>query len=138
VGVVQFIKGAWHSGERTALGLRDQISGTAWARASPGRRRTARATSPPRAGLGAGAKQLMADPTLRLWCWTSSTSRCATTTGPGRGGRDAGARGRDLHIVVTGRNAKPELIAAADCVTEMGATKHHFSRRRAAQKGVEF
>jgi cob(I)alamin adenosyltransferase len=44
----------------------------------------------------------------------------------------------DLHVVVTGRNAKPELIAAADLVTEMGQTKHHFAAGVKAQKGIEF
>ena len=39
------------------------------------------------------------------------------------------ARRADLHVVVTGRNAKPELIAAADLVTEMTLVKHHFARR---------
>ena len=33
---------------------------------------------------------------------------------------------RDLHVVVTGRNAKPELIEAADLVTEMTLVKHPF------------
>ena len=40
------------------------------------------------------------------------------------------ARRPGLHVVVTGRNAKPELIAAADLVTEMTLVKHHFRRRR--------
>ena len=45
------------------------------------------------------------------------------------------ARRPDLHVVVTGRNAKPELIAAADLVTEMQATKHHFAAGVKAQEG---
>jgi cob(I)alamin adenosyltransferase len=48
------------------------------------------------------------------------------------------ARRPDLHIVVTGRNAKPELIAAADLVTEMTLVKHHFSAGVKAQAGIEF
>ena len=44
----------------------------------------------------------------------------------------------DLHVVVTGRNAKPELIAAADLVTEMGQIKHHFAAGVKAQEGIEF
>jgi cob(I)alamin adenosyltransferase len=43
-----------------------------------------------------------------------------------------------LHVVVTGRNAKPELIEAADLVTEMTAVKHHFAAGVKAQEGVEF
>ncbi len=42
------------------------------------------------------------------------------------------------HVVVTGRNAKPELIDAADLVTEMTLVKHHFAAGVKAQEGVEF
>ena len=48
------------------------------------------------------------------------------------------ARRADLHIVVTGRNAKPELIEAADLVTEMTLVKHHFAAGVKAQEGIEF
>jgi cob(I)alamin adenosyltransferase len=44
----------------------------------------------------------------------------------------------DLHVVVTGRNAKPALVDAADLVTEMGSTKHHFAAGVKAQQGIEF
>ena len=43
-----------------------------------------------------------------------------------------------LHVVVTGRNAKPELIEAADLVTEMAMVKHPFRAGVKAQKGIEF
>lgn len=42
------------------------------------------------------------------------------------------------HVVITGRNAKQELIDAADLVTEMKLIKHHFEAGVKAQKGVEF
>jgi cob(I)alamin adenosyltransferase len=48
------------------------------------------------------------------------------------------ARRSDLHVIVTGRNAKPALIEAADLVTEMGAVKHHFSAGVKTQAGIEF
>jgi len=41
-------------------------------------------------------------------------------------------------LVVTGRNAKPDLIAAADLVTEMFLVKHHFTAGVKAQPGIEF
>ena len=47
-------------------------------------------------------------------------------------------RRKDQHIVVTGRNAKPELIEAADLVTEMTPVKHHFAAGVKAQEGIEF
>jgi cob(I)alamin adenosyltransferase len=48
------------------------------------------------------------------------------------------ARRPDLHVVVTGRNAKPALIEAADMVTEMSLVKHHFKAGVKAQAGIEF
>ena len=48
------------------------------------------------------------------------------------------ARRGDLHVVVTGRNAKPALVEAADLVTEMGLVKHHFAAGVKAQQGIEF
>ncbi|NVK47226.1 MAG: cob(I)yrinic acid a,c-diamide adenosyltransferase [Rhodobacteraceae bacterium] len=41
------------------------------------------------------------------------------------------------HVCLTGRNAKPELIEAADLVTEMTLVKHPFKDGVKAQKGVE-
>ena len=43
-----------------------------------------------------------------------------------------------LHVVVTGRNARPELVEAADLVTEMTMVKHPFRAGVKAQKGIEF
>jgi cob(I)alamin adenosyltransferase len=48
------------------------------------------------------------------------------------------SRRPDLHVVVTGRNAKPELIEAADLVTEMTLVKHPFRAGVKAQLGVEY
>ncbi len=48
------------------------------------------------------------------------------------------ARPPMLHVVVTGRNAKPALIEAADLVTEMTLVKHHFAAGVKAQEGIEF
>ena len=44
----------------------------------------------------------------------------------------------NLHVIVTGRNAKPELVEAADLVTEMTMVKHPFRAGVKAQKGIEF
>jgi len=43
-----------------------------------------------------------------------------------------------LHVVITGRNAKEELIALADLVTEMKPIKHPYRAGIKAQRGVEF
>ena len=47
-------------------------------------------------------------------------------------------RPEDLHVVVTGRNAKDSLIEAADLVTEMTMVKHPFRSGVKAQQGIEF
>ena len=48
------------------------------------------------------------------------------------------ARPWDKHVLVTGRNAKPELIEAADLVTEMTLIKHPFDQGLKAQRGIDF
>ena len=52
----------------------------------------------------------------------------------------AGLAGRpeNLHVVVTGRNAKAPLIDAADLVTEMTLVKHHFKAGVKSQEGIEY
>lgn len=44
----------------------------------------------------------------------------------------------NLHLVLTGRGARPALIDAADLVTEMKMIKHPFQKGIKAQKGIEF
>jgi cob(I)alamin adenosyltransferase len=48
------------------------------------------------------------------------------------------ARRPELHLAVTGRNAKSALIEAADLVTDMTLVKHHFAAGVKAQEGIEF
>ena len=43
-----------------------------------------------------------------------------------------------LHLVLTGRDARPELIERADLVTEMRLIKHPYQKGIKAQKGIEF
>ncbi len=42
------------------------------------------------------------------------------------------------HLILTGRNAKPEIIERADLVTEMKEIKHPFQKGIQAQKGIDF
>jgi cob(I)alamin adenosyltransferase len=49
-----------------------------------------------------------------------------------------GEKPADKHVVITGRNAKPELIEIADLVTEMTLVKHPFRAGIKAQKGIEY
>lgn len=43
-----------------------------------------------------------------------------------------------LHLVLTGRNAPPEIVERADLVTEMREIKHPYAQGIPAQKGIEF
>ena len=140
VGVVQFIKGAWETGERRALErFGDQIEwhtmGEGFTWETQDRARDVAAAE----RAFAKVKELMAREDIRLlildelnialrYEYLPLPEVVATL-------RD---RRPDLHVVVTGRNAKPELIEAADLVTEMGLVKHHFAAGVKAQEGIEF
>ena len=140
VGVVQFIKGAWQSAERDALEtFGDQVSwhtmgeGFTWDTQDLKRDIAAaeRAWSK--------ASELMADPTLALLILDELNIALRYDYLDLKSVIDIlGARRPDLHIVITGRNAKPELIAAADLVTDMTLVKHHFAAGVKAQPGIEF
>ena len=140
VGVVQFIKGAWHSAERDALQkFADQMSwhtmgeGFTWETQD----RTRDVAAAERAW--AKARELMDDPDfamvvldeLNIALRYDYLDLAAVVAALDR-------TARSLHVVVTGRNAKPELIAAADLVTEMTLVKHHFAAGVKAQPGIEF
>lgn len=140
VGVVQFIKGAWRTGERDALArFGEQISwhtmgeGFTWETQDK-----ARDIAAAERAFGK-AKELMADPSIRLLILDELNIALRYDYLPLDKVLEAlSTRRHDLHVVVTGRNAKPELIALADGVTEMGAVKHHFAAGVKAQAGIEF
>jgi cob(I)alamin adenosyltransferase len=140
VGVVQFIKGAWHSAERDALEtFGDRVSwhtmgeGFTWDTQDLNRDIAAAERA------WAKANELMADPTIALLILDelNIALRYDYLDLPAVIEKFA-ARRSDLHIVVTGRNAKPELVAAADLVTDMNLVKHHFAAGVKAQPGIEF
>jgi cob(I)alamin adenosyltransferase len=140
VGVVQFIKGAWSTGERAAFERfgeqmiwRTMGEGFTWE--TQDRRRDIAAA----AAAWAKALEMMADPTIRLIVLDELNIALRYDYLPlAEVVAALSARRGDLHIVVTGRNAKPELIAAADLVTEMALVKHHFAAGVRAQEGIEF
>jgi len=140
VGVVQFIKGAWHTGERDALArFGDQVSwhtmgeGFTWETQDKARDIAAAERA------FAKAKELMADPSIRLLILDELNIALRYDYLPLDDVIETlRTRRADLHVVVTGRNAKPELMAVADGVTEMGAVKHHFAAGIKAQEGIKF
>lgn len=139
VGVVQFGKGAWETGERRVL---ERFPGVTWYTLGQGftwetqdRARDVAAAE----AAWARALALMADPAIRLLLLDELNIALRYEHLPLAAVVAAlQARRPDLHVIVTGRNAKPELVAAADLVTEMVAVKHHFAAGVKAQAGIEF
>jgi cob(I)alamin adenosyltransferase len=140
--VVQFIKGAWDTGERRLLtghfGELCQFhamgEGFTWETQDK-----ARDIAAARAGWKT-AKELIADPHLRMvvldeinialrydYLDIDEVVAFLKTSKPPL-----------THVVLTGRNAKQELIDIADLVTEMTLVKHPFRSGIKAQPGVEF
>jgi cob(I)alamin adenosyltransferase len=138
--VVQFIKGAWSTGERSVLeGFGDLVSwhtlgeGFTWETQDKARDMAAAAKA------WETTKELMADPDLKLIVLDELNIALRYDYLPlGEVLETLAARRPDLHVVVTGRNAKRELIEAADLVTEMTLVKHHFASGVKAQAGIEF
>jgi cob(I)alamin adenosyltransferase len=140
IGVVQFIKGAWHSAERDALArFGDQVSWHTMGEGFTWETQDLKRDIAAAERAWAKATELMADAAFSLvildelnialrYDYLDLSAVVAVLSG----------RRSDLHVVVTGRNAKPELIAAADLVTEMTLVKHHFAAGVKAQAGIEF
>ena len=140
VGVVQFIKGKWQTGERKVLeAFPDQVvintmgEGFTWDTQDLERDIAAARNA------WNMAKDLMADPDIKMllldelnivlrYDYLPLDEVVETLTN----------RPDDLHVIVTGRNAKDPLIEAADLVTEMTMIKHPFRSGFKAQAGIEF
>ena len=140
VGIVQFVKGAWGTGERDVLvrfpdlvTCRAMGEGFTWDTQD-----RARDIAAARAAWEL-AKAMIADPSSRMvlldelnivlrYGYLPLDEVMAVLT----------AKPRDLHVVVTGRNAPAELVEAADLVTEMNLVKHPFRAGVKAQPGIEF
>ena len=140
VAIVQFVKGKWQTGERTALerfaelvSIRSMGEGFTWETQDRARDITAARAA------WAEAQAMMADPSYRLvlldelnivlrYDYLPVAEIVAVLS----------ARRPDLHVVVTGRNAPDDLVAAADLVTEMTLVKHPFRDGVKAQAGIEF
>ena len=140
VGVVQFVKGKWETGERKILDhFPDLVTITAmgdgftWE--TQDRQRDIEAAK----AAWERAKTLIMDEEHQLvlldelnivlrYDYLDTADILAVL-------RDKPAM---KHVVITGRNAKEELIEFADLVTEMEAIKHPFRAGVKAQRGIEF
>jgi cob(I)alamin adenosyltransferase len=140
VGVVQFIKGAWHSAERDALAaFGEQVSWHTMGEGFTWETQDIKRDIAAAERAWAKALELMAEPTFGLVILDELNIALRYEY------LDLHAvvaalrqRRAGLHVVVTGRNAKPELTEAADLVTEMTLVKHHFAAGVKAQAGIEF
>ncbi|MGJ0513666.1 cob(I)yrinic acid a,c-diamide adenosyltransferase [Methylocystis sp.] len=143
IGVVQFGKGQWRTGERNMLEkLGQEFGQVAWHTLGEGftweTQDRARDEAAARRAWEK-ARELMDDREIRLLVLDELNISLRYEHLPLDEVLGAlAARRDDLNVVVTGRNAKPELIAAADLVTEMTLVKHHFGAGVKAQEGIEF
>ena len=140
IGIVQFIKGKWRTGERNFFTkfpelIRYEVMGEGFTWETQDRARDIAAAA---AGW-ATAKEMIADPELEFvlldelnialrYEYIDIADVVAALK----------ARPLDKHICITGRNAHDDLIEIADLVTEMKLVKHPFQQGMKVQQGVDF
>ncbi len=140
VGIVQFIKGAWLTGERRVLDrfpdlVEMQVLGEGFTWETQDRARDIAMAEQ----AWKVAQRMMADPAIAFVLLDELNIALRYDYLPiGEIVAALAAKRPDLHVCITGRNAKPELIAIADLVTEMTLVKHPFRAGIKAQKGIEF
>ena len=141
VGVVQYVKGKWETGERAVLeAFPDQVTirtmgeGFTWETQDKARDIAAAEKA------WEVSKEMIADPSYDLVILDELNIVLRYDYLDLQDVLNTFANKRDmLHVIVTGRNAKEELIDAADLVTEMTQIKHPFREQNVrAQKGIEF
>jgi cob(I)alamin adenosyltransferase len=140
VAIVQFIKGAWSTGERAAFARFDDLltwhsmgEGFTWETQDRARdiAACARAWDEARVQMARPEVSLVVLDELCIalrYDYLNLAEVVSTLV----------ARRPGLHVVVTGRNAPAALVEAADLVTEMQAVKHPFKAGVKAQEGIEF
>ena len=140
VGIVQFVKGVWATGEREVLDRFPELctikamgEGFTWD--TQDRQRDIAAA---RAAWDY-ARQLLADPSYRMVILDELNIVLRYDYIPlDEVLETLRNKPENLHVVVTGRNAKEPLIEIADLVTEMTQVKHPFRSGVKAQVGIEF
>ncbi|MFZ2996390.1 MULTISPECIES: cob(I)yrinic acid a,c-diamide adenosyltransferase [Sphingobium] len=140
VGIVQFIKGGWATGEKAVYAafpgqVDHKVMGEGFTWDTQDR---ARDIEWARAGWDE-VRRMIADPSYALVIADELNIVLRYNYLPVEE-VIAGLMDRDTmkHVIVTGRNAPDALIEAADLVTEMVQIKHHFQTGVKAQKGIEF
>jgi cob(I)alamin adenosyltransferase len=139
VGVVQFIKGKWKTGERTFAeglpGLEFHVMGLGftWESDDLSRDRAAAAAAwkTARAFIESGERDIVVldEITYAFHYGFIEIDEVLAVLA---------ARPPHVHVVLTGRNAPDSLVAVADLVTEMRSVKHPFEQGIPAQIGIDF
>ena len=140
VGIVQFVKGKWETGERSVLARFPELvtcramgEGFTWDTQDRARDIAAAKSA------WQAAQEMIADPSYRLVLLDELNIVLRYGYLPvDQVVAALRSKPRDLHVVVTGRNAPAALIEAADLVTEMTLVKHPFRAGVKAQVGIEF
>jgi len=140
VGIVQFVKGAWETGERDVFEkFPDQVTikamGEGFTWETQDRERDVKAASK----AWEAAREMIANPDysmvildeINIALRYGYIDLADVITG-------LCARPHMLHVIATGRNAHGDMIEAADLVTDMSLIKHPFRAGIRAQQGVEF
>ena len=140
VGVVQFIKGAIDTAEERILkSFGNQVvflrMGEGYTWESQDRERDAQVAQ----GAWAEAEKFLQDPAMGMVILDElNIAIHHEYVSLAQVLRAVAQRPPMLHVVITGRGANPELIEAADLVSEIKMIKHPFRKGIKAQKGVEF
>ncbi|WP_332770138.1 cob(I)yrinic acid a,c-diamide adenosyltransferase [Phenylobacterium sp.] len=140
VGIVQYIKGKWVTGERQFFKrfpdeVRYEVMGEGFTWDTQDRARDIAAAE----AAWTVSLEMLADPKLDLVLFDElNIALRYDYLDIDQVVADLEARPRDKHVVITGRNAKPQLLAIADLVTEMTLVKHPFDQGIKAQRGIDF
>jgi cob(I)alamin adenosyltransferase len=138
VCVIQFIKGSWPTGEAKACAALEQVefhvmgSGFTWRQDPEETKRAAEAgwALAEEKIMGGGYDLVVLDELTYLIRYGLIDE--------GRILEVISKRPAKVHLVITGRDASPALIAVADLVTEMREVKHPYASGVKAQAGIEF
>ena len=140
VGIVQYIKGKWITGERQFFkrfpdSVRYEVMGQGFTWDTQDRAADIAAAE----AAWKTSVEMLHDPGLDLVLLDElNIALRYDYLDIDRVVADLKARPRDKHVVVTGRNAKPQLVEIADLVTEMTLVKHPFEAGIKAQRGIDF
>lgn len=140
IGVVQFVKGSWDTGERWVLEkFPDQVTISALGEGFTWETQDRTRDIAMARGAWEQAKALIMDESYDMVLCDELNIVLRYDYLPVEEVIEVlKAKPQMKHVIITGRNAKDELIEVADLVTEMEMIKHPFRSGVKAQKGIEF